>query len=246
MNTRPRRAIPASEKSVRKVIGAPALEDGGKLPPAKFPGSGIRSLTEKEIAVAKKIVQRQRGGKKIYCVEAETTGRSFGCFPTKAGASRRLAQIERFKVKKAEPKAEAKDEQPESVAKRLFIPIVKTNHEEQTITGIVLQPEVVDAQGDIMSADVIRKAAHKFLADHNRVTKLGLMHKDFKKHFELFESFIIPIDLVIGDRQVKAGSWIIVVHVLTKKIWDQIKSGKLGGFSIGGKAKVAKLNTKAA
>lgn len=129
---------------------------------------------------------------------------------------------------------------------KVFVPIVKANIEEQTITGIVLQPEVVDAQGDIISADVIRNAAHKFLAAHNRATKLGLMHKDFKKRFELFESYVTPVDLVIGDSHVKAGSWIIIVHVLDKKVWEQVKAGKLTGFSIGGKAKVSKINPKAA
>ncbi len=127
------------------------------------------------------------------------------------------------------------------VSKRLFVPIVKASLEEQTITGVVLQPEVVDAQGDIMSPDVIRDAAHKFLAAYNRTTKLGLLHKDFKPRFELFESYVTPVDLVIGSTHVKAGSWIIVVHVKDAKIWVQVKDGKLTGFSIGGKAKVNKV-----
>jgi hypothetical protein len=141
---------------------------------------------------------------------------------------------------------EAKTEKMEASEMRAFIPILKINTEEQTITGVVLQPEIVDAQGDIMSADVIRDAAHRFLADHNRTTKLGLMHKDFKKRFELFESYLAPVDLVIGTHHVKAGAWVIVIHVLAKAIWDKVKAGKLTGFSIGGKAKVTKTNLQAA
>jgi len=127
------------------------------------------------------------------------------------------------------------------VSKRLFVPIQKVNDEEQTITGVVLQPEVVDAQGDIISKEVIKNAAHDYLRGYNQVTKLGLMHKDFKPQFELYESYIAPVDLVIGQKQVKADSWVIVVHVLSKKVWNQVKDGKLTGFSIGGKAKVKKL-----
>lgn len=48
---------------------------------------------EEQEAITKKIVRR--GAK--YCVESETTGRSFGCFPTRAQAERRLRQIEAFK-----------------------------------------------------------------------------------------------------------------------------------------------------
>jgi len=195
MPHKPRRAIPAVEKGVRKTIAAPLLESGGKKTPAALPGgSGIKGLTDP----------------KLEDVEAAAKTAN------------------------------------DRVSKRLFVPIVKANVEEQTITGVVLQPEVVDAQGDIISSDVIRNASHKFLAAHNKETKLGLMHKDFKSRFELFESYIAPVDLVIGDNHVKAGAWLIVVHVLDKKIWDQVKAGKLTGFSIGGKAKVSKITPKAA
>ena len=132
------------------------------------------------------------------------------------------------------------EEKQEEQAK-LFVPILKANNEEQTITGVVLQPEIVDGQGDIISKEVIAAAAHEYLSSYNKSTKLGLMHKIFKPQFELYESFIAPVDMVIGDSLVSAGSWIIVVHVLDANIWKQIKDGKLRGFSIGGKATVVKL-----
>lgn len=124
---------------------------------------------------------------------------------------------------------------------KLFIPITKVSDEEKTITGVVLQPEITDAQGDIYDAKVIRKAAHKFLAGYNSSTKLGLMHKDFKKTFELLESFLAPLDMAIGSKTVKAGAWIIVIRVLDDKIWKKVKDRSLTGFSIGGKAKVVQI-----
>ncbi len=136
---------------------------------------------------------------------------------------------------------ETKTEESTVVSKRLYVPIQKVNKEERTITGVVLQPEIVDAQGDIISADVIKKAAHNYLSGYNQTTKLGLMHKDFKSNFLLYESFIAPIDFVIGNKLVKVGSWIIVVYVINDKIWKKVKDGGLKGFSIGGKAKVKKL-----
>lgn len=164
--------------------------------------------------------------------------------PAKLGESgvKELTEEEKDKlVKEGKQVLTSVSTEGQDVTKRYYVPITKINKEEQTITGVVLQPEIVDAQGDIIGADVISKAAHEFLAGYNAVTKLGLMHKDFKPQFELYESYIVPIDTVIGGEIVKAGSWVIVVHILAKKIWDQVKAGKLTGFSIGGKAKVAKI-----
>jgi hypothetical protein len=148
-------------------------------------------------------------------------------------------------AKDAESEAEeqAGEESVENTTK-FFIPILKA--EQRLITGVVLQPEVVDAQGDIMSSDVIKDAAHRFLAQYNKSTKMGLMHKDFKPRFDLVESYLAPVDITLNGSIVKAGSWIMVVKVLDDSIWEQVKKGKLTGFSIGGKARVQKITPKAA
>jgi DNA adenine methylase len=126
------------------------------------------------------------------------------------------------------------------VAKQLRV--VKANVEEQTLTGIVLEPETVDGQGDIYDASVIRSAAHRFLANFNRGTKLGLQHKVFKSgQFALAESYLAPANIAIGSQVVKEGSWVMVVKVLDHKLWKDAKAGKITGFSIGGRAKVKHL-----
>jgi hypothetical protein len=138
------------------------------------------------------------------------------------------------------------DEEQESVeTTKFYVPIAKASAEERTVTGVVLQPEVVDAQGDIMDKSVIRAAAHRFLAGYNTRTKPGLMHKDFKPRFEIVESYLAPQELTINGKTVAEGSWIMTMKVLDDKVWDQIKKGKLTGFSIGGKARVQKLEAQA-
>lgn len=127
------------------------------------------------------------------------------------------------------------------VAKVYFIPIIKANAELQEVTGVVLQPEETDAQEDIMDEVVIRDAAHDFMWNYNVDTQLGFMHKDFKPRFQLCESWITPMDMVIGNRIVKKGSWVITVKVNDAKVWAMVKDGKITGFSVGGKAKVMKL-----
>ena len=124
----------------------------------------------------------------------------------------------------------------------LFVPIAKADDERQTVTGVVLQPEVVDAQGDIIGADVIREAAHNFLDQYNKATQLGLQHKVFKKgRFSLAESYIAPIGFTLNGKIVTEGSWVMVVKVNDAEIWKLVKAGKVTGFSIGGKARVQSL-----
>ena len=143
---------------------------------------------------------------------------------------------------KAKMKAVVKlDEDGEQTIKSLYADILKANAEEQTVTGVVLEPETTDAQNDIYDSQVIRNAAHDFCSNHNVNSKLGFMHKDFKRDFELYESWLAPQEVTVADKIVKAGSWIITVKVNDPAVWKMVKEGKIKGFSIGGKAKVKKL-----
>jgi len=132
----------------------------------------------------------------------------------------------------------------DTVSKAVYVEIAKANNEEQTVTGVVLQPETTDAQGDIYDASVIKQAAYNYLANYNKSTKLGRQHQDFKKwqkRFALVESYLAPMDFALGSKVVKGGSWIMTVKVLDGKIWTMVKEGKITGFSIGGKARVQQL-----
>ena len=129
----------------------------------------------------------------------------------------------------------------EVVTKSHYVPLAKAIKDEQVIVGIALQPDVVDAHGDIMKAPVIRKAAHNFLSSYNKTVKLGVQHRNFKPKFELLESYIAPITFVLGEKTVKEGSWIVAVKVHDANVWKKIKKGEITGFSIGGKAKIKKL-----
>lgn len=144
-------------------------------------------------------------------------------------------------VNSVELTQEERDEGDTQQVAKFYVPITKASEEERTVTGVALRPDIVDAQGDIMESSVIRAAAHNFLANYNKVTKLGYMHKDFEPKFELAESYLAPSELTINGTIVPEGSWIMVLKVLDDKIWKMVKAGKLNGLSIGGKAKVQKI-----
>jgi hypothetical protein len=112
--------------------------------------------------------------------------------------------------------------------------------EQRYVLGIVLQPDVVDLQGDVVSADEIRKAAWDWLRHFRNV---GLQHKGLingKVH--VVESYIAPTDMQIGRERVLAGSWLLGVHVADDGLWADVKSGKLTAFSMGGFAKKEPLS----
>ncbi len=109
--------------------------------------------------------------------------------------------------------------------------------DERFVLGVVLEPEVVDAQGDIYSAEEIRSAAHKFMENFQG---LGLQHRDrVNGDVKILESYLAPEDLVIGGTAMKKGTWLFGVRVLSDELWGMVKDGALTGFSIGGSARRA-------
>ncbi|TAJ75046.1 MAG: hypothetical protein EPO42_14385 [Gallionellaceae bacterium] len=109
-----------------------------------------------------------------------------------------------------------------------------TAGDERYVLGIVLEPDVVDAQNDTYSAEEVRAAEHVFMEEYRN---LGFMHKQMVTgDVKILESYIAPVDFAMGDINVKKGTWLMAVRVLDDGLWRQVKSGGLTGFSIGGSA----------
>ncbi len=105
--------------------------------------------------------------------------------------------------------------------------------EERTVFGVVLEPEVVDAQGDIYSEEEVRNTAWKFM---ERYQQFGLMHVTIEPMILPLESYCAPVDMDINGRKVRKGTWLLRVRVLDDTMWEAVKAGALTGFSIGGSA----------
>lgn len=117
------------------------------------------------------------------------------------------------------------------------IPLIKgvDPSDERFVLGIVLEPEVVDAQGDIYSPEEIRQAAHRFMEEFGG---LGFMHRmRVNGQVKVLESYVSPVDFTLGDATVRKGTWLLAVRILSDTIWEQVKTGELTGFSIGGSAR---------
>lgn len=173
-----------------------------------------------------------------YPIHDEVHAREALARGTQHASAAELATIKR-KVKARYPsikvnKAIRKAQQAAADASPVFdmrVPIWKEDDARQIVYGVVLVPDLVDSQGDVVSKEEIEKAAHSFLV---RARKHDVQHSDAPAAVETVESYIAPADFELGGKKVLKGSWVMGVHVSDPEIWGQVKKGELDGFSIGG------------
>ena len=126
------------------------------------------------------------------------------------------------------------------------IPLIKGADpaDERYVLGVVLEPDAVDAQGDIYSADEVRKAAHLFMQEFGGI---GLQHQmRVNGQVKVLESYLAPNDFKVGEATIRKGTWLLAVRVLSDPLWELVKSGRLTGFSIGGSARRVPAKANAA
>lgn len=112
------------------------------------------------------------------------------------------------------------------------------NEEKRLATFLVLEPQdedytTSDLHGDWYNLDTVEDACHGF----NRFCrKANLFHLVDTTAFEFVESYITEVDMVIGEEQIKKGTWIAKIYVNKSDtgdlIWKSIKSGEFNGLSV--------------
>lgn len=111
-----------------------------------------------------------------------------------------------------------------------------TNEELRLATFVVLEPNDTtsgDLHGDIYDELTVRKAALSFNSSPQRAY---LFHENESEGFSFVESYIAPVDFMLGDELITKGTWLATVHATDDQIWEDIKSGEINGLSIGATA----------
>ena len=117
------------------------------------------------------------------------------------------------------------------------IQVIKLEHEQRVVRGVVLEPDVVDAQNDIMTSGEIEKAAHGFMVEVQRGNgAIDDSHDEAPADAVIVESFLAPVEFVEGDQTIRKGSWVLAVKVFDDELWQSVKSGDRTAFSIHGRA----------
>lgn len=110
------------------------------------------------------------------------------------------------------------------------VKILKTDPEKHLVYGVVLEPETVDLQGEIYSAEEVEKACHRWMIEYQQINEQHQGPADARP----VQCYISEPGLVLGVEQIKAGSWILVTKILNVDLWDAVLSGGLNSYSIGG------------
>ena len=114
-----------------------------------------------------------------------------------------------------------------------FLPLSKAQMEKREVMGEVLIPEETDLQGEIYDEGTIRKSMVRFMRDYQT---LGEMHKSDARQSFIIENWQVKKDTDINGRDIKAGTWMITTKIEDDGLWDDIKEGRITGYSIGGRA----------
>lgn len=98
--------------------------------------------------------------------------------------------------------------------------------ELRLVYGEVYAPDRPDAQGEFMTAEEIRKMAHRFVRER-KFDQIDVMHNNKVVKCDVVESWVEQA----GTMFVK-DAWCVAVHVPDDDLWDAFKTGKLNGFSL--------------
>lgn len=112
------------------------------------------------------------------------------------------------------------------------------NDELKQVTFVVMVPDEVDLHGDITTEAEVRKACHNF---NKYCGTANLFHLTETDTFEFAESYVAPTDFLLGEREVKKGTWLATLQIHDDELWEGVKSGDFNGLSIGAMASVETL-----
>lgn len=133
---------------------------------------------------------------------------------------------------KADERGNSNMTKTEDIEKVWSIDFVKVEEEKHLVTGIVMEPEVEDTYGDIISAEEIEKAMIHFMEGE---PKIRVEHDpNSRPKVAIIENWIEREGRVIGKQLIRAGTWLMTTKVLDDKVWQKIKSGELTGYSFRG------------
>lgn len=110
------------------------------------------------------------------------------------------------------------------------IPIAKSSEPAlMQALYVVLEPEVPDAHGDIYSEEEVRKACHNFNQSHATANLFHLIETD---GFHVAESYCSPVEMILNESVVKAGTWLVNLQFTDKPLWKDNENGEFSGVSI--------------
>lgn len=134
-------------------------------------------------------------------------------------------------------KPEDTTKQEDSVLSKSTV-IKALNEEKRQATFLVLEPQypdgmTTDLHGDWYDEETVAKSCHNF---NMHCQKANLFHMVNTEAFSFIESYVLPVDGVIGEKMIRKGSWLATIQVSESPegdfVWNGIKDGTFNGLSV--------------
>ena len=120
------------------------------------------------------------------------------------------------------------------------VPVIKAADEElKQVLFIAMLPDSTDLHGDYTSSEEVRKAKESF---NRSQMNTNLYHEEMTDSFEVLESYLAPVDFVLGDKFVAKGTWLMSFQIHDDQLWELVKNGEINGISIGALASIEKVD----
>lgn len=131
----------------------------------------------------------------------------------------------------------------EQLNKKEVVKIEKAANEmERKALFVVLAPDEVDAHGDTYSAKEIEKGMRSF---NQHCMKANLFHMVETQEAEIVQSYTTPVDMYIGDKFIKKGTWLQEVYFpeteVGEMLWQAVLNEEITGVSVGCVANVEEI-----
>lgn len=119
--------------------------------------------------------------------------------------------------------------------------IIKTESSNQTATFVILEPGVVDLNGQEISESEIIKTAHEFVMNISK-KYVNVDHKKWTVQDDVVyvESYVSPVDITIADSTIKKWTWLVAFKFLSADKWQMVLDGEITGVSMEGEGYVEK------
>lgn len=127
-----------------------------------------------------------------------------------------------------------------------------TNKDKKIVTSVALLADTpikrIDDYGNsyyvVFNKEIIGKLVNKFFKD-DLIKSVNINHFEDTDKAYLIESYFVNEELGIKPKGIHStdGSWIVSYKILDDNLWNDIKEGKLNGFSVEIQAYLEEFNS---
>jgi len=111
--------------------------------------------------------------------------------------------------------------------------IIKTETSNQTATFVILEPGIVDLNGQEISEEEIIKTAHEFVINlQDKYVNIDHVKNTTQDDVIFVESYVSPVEFSISTATIKKWTWLVAFKFLSADKWHMLLDGDITGVSM--------------